>query len=104
VDRASASVGRDTGSNPVRGVGFKSRQKLELLPGFTNRTTEAAQSNHLSLYGFGVYQTTKDAPMNQQAQREQRGLELAKAAKISRNGMAWQVPSQSSRKRYRCSP
>ncbi len=34
--------------------------------------------------------------------REQRGLELAKAAKITQHGRAWQVPSQSSnKKRYR---
>ncbi|MBV9453198.1 MAG: transposase [Rubrobacter sp.] len=34
--------------------------------------------------------------------REQRGLELAKAAKITQHGEAWQVPSQSgNKKRYR---
>jgi hypothetical protein len=32
--------------------------------------------------------------------REQRGLELADAAKISRNGKGWVVPSQAGRGRY----
>jgi hypothetical protein len=43
------------------------------------------------LYGFGVRSTRKDAPMNP---REDRGLALADAAKISQNGKGWIVPSQ----------
>src|SRR5215213_3262080 len=43
------------------------------------------------LYGFGACQTRKGTPMNP---REQRGLELAKAANIRRTDRAWYVPSQ----------
>ena len=35
--------------------------------------------------------------------REQRGLELAKAANISRNGKGWCVPSQTNGRRYNVS-